>query len=194
MGGIERGTQKALSHCHMAAHRGLRTSRCRCFSRRMNRHSAYSRHAKGNPSGSSRRCASAALAARGFAWRYFLCRCRFRSLRCLCLRIFLRRFLMTLPNGLSPRSRSTRHQVNRVLPWSAGLGVETRFGSVKRGFARDQPHTTARPLGRLYAAARPNRPSRIMLRAPPSARLIAWRRGRKRRIGVRRRPSPLISC
>ncbi len=35
---------------------------------------------------------------------YFLCRCRFNSLRCLCLRIFLRRFLITLPNGLSPRS------------------------------------------------------------------------------------------
>lgn len=28
---------------------------------------------------------------------YFLCRCRFRSLRCLCLRIFFRRFLITLP-------------------------------------------------------------------------------------------------
>ena len=30
---------------------------------------------------------------------YFLWRCRFRSLRCLCLRIFLRRFLITLPTG-----------------------------------------------------------------------------------------------
>ena len=38
---------------------------------------------------------------------YFLCRCRFRSLRCLCLRIFLRRFLITLPKGFSPRSRCT---------------------------------------------------------------------------------------
>ena len=28
---------------------------------------------------------------------YFLCRCRFKSFRCLCFRIFLRRFLMTLP-------------------------------------------------------------------------------------------------
>ncbi len=28
---------------------------------------------------------------------YFLCRWRFRSLRCLCFRIFFRRFLMTLP-------------------------------------------------------------------------------------------------
>ena len=32
---------------------------------------------------------------------YFLCRCRFNSLRCLCLRIFLRRFLITLPT-MSP--------------------------------------------------------------------------------------------
>ena len=30
---------------------------------------------------------------------YFLWRCRFNNLRCLCLRIFLRRFLITLPNG-----------------------------------------------------------------------------------------------
>ncbi len=33
---------------------------------------------------------------------YFLWRCRFNNLRCLCLRIFLRRFLITLPNGLLP--------------------------------------------------------------------------------------------
>lgn len=35
---------------------------------------------------------------------YFLCRCRLRSFRCLCLRIFLRRFLMTLPTMISPCS------------------------------------------------------------------------------------------
>ena len=33
---------------------------------------------------------------------YFLWRCRFSNLRCLCLRIFLRRFLITLPNGFLP--------------------------------------------------------------------------------------------
>lgn len=33
---------------------------------------------------------------------YFLWRCRLRSLRCLCLRIFLRRFLITLPTFGSP--------------------------------------------------------------------------------------------
>lgn len=38
--------------------------------------------------------------ARSDAELYFLCRCRFRSLRCLCFRIFFRRFLITLPNGL----------------------------------------------------------------------------------------------
>ena len=37
--------------------------------------------------------------ARGARRDYFLWRCRFSSLRCLCLRIFLRRFLMTLPTG-----------------------------------------------------------------------------------------------
>ncbi len=35
---------------------------------------------------------------------YFLWRCRRRSFRCLCLRIFLRRFLMTLPAASSPCS------------------------------------------------------------------------------------------
>ena len=35
---------------------------------------------------------------------YFLCRCRFKSFRCLCLRIFLRRFLITLPTSCSPCS------------------------------------------------------------------------------------------
>ena len=35
---------------------------------------------------------------------YFLWRCRLSSLRCLCLRIFFRRFLITLPNGCSPGS------------------------------------------------------------------------------------------
>lgn len=35
---------------------------------------------------------------------YFLCRCRLKSFRCLCLRIFLRRFLITLPTFCSPCS------------------------------------------------------------------------------------------
>ncbi len=35
---------------------------------------------------------------------YFLWRCRLSSLRCLCLRIFFRRFLITLPKAFSPRS------------------------------------------------------------------------------------------
>lgn len=40
----------------------------------------------------------------GERYAYFLCRCRLSSLRCLCLRIFLRRFLITLPNGFLPCS------------------------------------------------------------------------------------------
>lgn len=40
---------------------------------------------------------------------YFLCRCRLSSFRCLCFRIFLRRFLITLPKGLLLR-------VIRMLP------------------------------------------------------------------------------
>jgi hypothetical protein len=39
---------------------------------------------------------------------YFLCRCRFRSLRCLCFRIFLRRFLITLPLGVPRLGGSER--------------------------------------------------------------------------------------
>jgi len=38
-------------------------------------------------------------------YRLRLCRCRFSNLRCLCLRIFLRRFLITLPNGYPLRKR-----------------------------------------------------------------------------------------
>ena len=37
-------------------------------------------------------------------YRLRLCRCRFSSFRCLCLRIFLRRFLITLPNGYPLRN------------------------------------------------------------------------------------------
>jgi hypothetical protein len=39
---------------------------------------------------------------------YFLWRCRFSNLRCLCFRIFLRRFLITLPNGFLPCIVSSR--------------------------------------------------------------------------------------
>ncbi len=45
---------------------------------------------------------------------YFLWRCRFNSLRCLCLRIFLRRFLMTLPTGLLPLLRTGSSRSERA--------------------------------------------------------------------------------
>ncbi len=46
--------------------------------------------------------------------RFRLCRARFRSLRFLCLRIFLRRFLMTLPTA--PPNGSTEVGDNYCLP------------------------------------------------------------------------------
>ena len=49
---------------------------------------------------------------------YFLWRCRLRSLRCLCLRIFFRRFFTTLPT-VSPMS------------------LKTLCGSALRGFKLD---------------------------------------------------------
>ena len=39
---------------------------------------------------------------RSCAYRLCLCRCRLRSLRCLCLRIFFRRFLISLPTKKLP--------------------------------------------------------------------------------------------
>jgi hypothetical protein len=46
---------------------------------------------------------------------YFLWRCRLNSLRCLCLRIFLRRFLITLPNGFLPAPWSAARFASK--PW-----------------------------------------------------------------------------
>ena len=43
---------------------------------------------------------------------YFLCRCRLRSFRCLCLRIFLRRFLITLPTIDSPCPAKTAERAH----------------------------------------------------------------------------------
>ena len=45
---------------------------------------------------------------------YFLWRCRLKSFRCLCLRIFLRRFLITLPNGILPLWRLPRPRIERA--------------------------------------------------------------------------------
>ncbi len=45
---------------------------------------------------------------------YFLCRCRFRSFRCLCFRIFLRRFLITLPTGCLRAPRDSRRSVMEI--------------------------------------------------------------------------------
>jgi hypothetical protein len=42
---------------------------------------------------------------------YFLCRARFNSFRCLCFRIFLRRFLITLPTGYLRAPRLQRRSV-----------------------------------------------------------------------------------
>lgn len=51
------------------------------------------------------------------AQRLRLCRWRFSSLRCLCLRIFLRRFLITLPTEyLVALSFVWRAQINTELP------------------------------------------------------------------------------
>lgn len=72
---------------------------------------------------------------------YFLCRCRFKSFRCLCLRIFLRRFLMTLPTAYSPCSATK---------YGAGPCLEIRLVHVNCTDAR--PAVTV-----LQSLARPSR-------------------------------------
>ncbi len=71
--------------------------------------------------GRERKALLEALRPRRFANRsgtrrggnYFLCRARFKSFRCLCFRIFLRRFLITLPTGSLPAPRSRAGLVSR---------------------------------------------------------------------------------
>ena len=78
---------------------------------------------------------------RGAIWRkmgrcgsYFLCRARFKSFRCLCFRIFLRRFLITLPTGNLPAPRSRTELVSRSL--LAAHTAPGRANESRRGLGR----------------------------------------------------------
>lgn len=57
---------------------------------------------------------------------YFLCRARFSSFRCLCFRIFLRRFLITLPTGCLRAPRLQRQSVREDSPGRLERGRPSR--------------------------------------------------------------------
>ncbi len=69
---------------------------------------------------------------------YFLWRCRLRSLRCLCLRIFFRRFLITLPTRApfsrsGPTSSSNTRRLDRVAASPITLAHRERTPDRHRG-------------------------------------------------------------
>ena len=72
-----------------------------------------------------------------------LWRARFSSFRFLCLRIFLRRFLITLPK-IDPQHTAIQHELDRM-----GLRRAPMLGFMRRS------HLVNRWLGRLRGAARP---------------------------------------
>lgn len=124
---------------------------------------------------------------------YFLCRCRLSSLRCLCLRIFLRRFLITLPNGSSPHPELHTADESPAV-WSGPRCRESPcWCQGERARCVWRAHRPMRIPSGSYAASRPKRFDLIKLRAPPSARLIGCLRGRKGSIGTPRRPRLAIS-
>lgn len=73
---------------------------------------------------------------------YFLCRCRLRSLRCLCFRIFLRRFLITLPTGSLRAPRDSRRSMNGMnlqgLVSSAAQAAPSSLRATGRGPRRGE--------------------------------------------------------
>lgn len=83
---------------------------------------------------------------------YFLWRCRLRSLRCLCLRIFFRRFLTTLPTisplsikiKSSPASRGSKLGLSPVAqsPAFTPTGRAPRRQQRRRGRRRDTRSST----------------------------------------------------
>lgn len=136
---------------------------------------------------------------------YFLCRARLSSFRCLCFRIFLRRFLITLPTGClrAPRvqRRSARKEGRKERiappPGAVPTGRWDWSGGRSAGRFRSSP-----PACQAIAAVRgpsggrppqyPSRRSTKRLRTLPSIRLTRCRRGRKGTIGSRRSPRSVI--
>ena len=104
-----------------------------------------------------------------------LWRSRFRSLRFLCLRIFFRRHLTTLPTGYSQSRRRGMGTGSSRRKSTRGRCAATGFGG-QLGSARDRSRAPAMP------------------RARPSERLTRWRRGRNGSTGRRRTPeaAPLL--
>jgi hypothetical protein len=79
---------------------------------------------------------------------YFLCRCLLRSLRCLCLRIFFRRFLITLP---------TRAPFSERVPTRNSIDVRPSPGSARMTRAAVTRPDPARPASRMLGATLPER-------------------------------------
>ena len=111
-------------------HRALRRPLRRCFDAEALRWCA-SRARPGAHAASPNRHAGRFGALRS-APRYFLCRWRFRSLRCLCLRIFFRRFLITLPTWAPFVESSTRRPIQGSTDWKSSF----RLCSVVPSFRR----------------------------------------------------------
>lgn len=120
---------------------------------------------------------------------YFLWRARFRSFRCLCFRIFLRRFLITLPTG-SLRTRGHRAgQGTAAKSLTRPPGERTsREAGFERGRFREsrwrcQARTCSVPRDAVRPARWTNR-RRCRVVAPPLTR-----RADGRRRGCERRPA-----
>ena len=106
---------------------------------------------------------------------YFLWRCRFRSLRCLCLRIFLRRFLTTLPTISPlclPEFGAFPFSVCFSSTWTNGqLHPRDPGGKAKRLF---HP-TKALFVRRLKARVQPRTPSSPTLRPEERVGVVSLR-------------------
>lgn len=136
------------------------------------------RHPSRIARGRGRRCRRRPLtpsakgsASSGFGRCYFLWRARLRSFRCLCFRIFLRRFLITLPTGCLRTPGRSRRMVN-------GRDVAHRGPMRPDGLASREAGFRARGgLGsraaRVKASARPGA-------TPPSASTPRRRAGHQK--------------